>query len=55
MELHPGETKETILTLSRYDLSVWDVVGQGWRRPAGDIHLTVGAHSRDPGLHSKIP
>ena len=29
--------------LSRYDLSIWDVVAQEWRRPQGTIVVTVGA------------
>jgi len=32
------------VTLSRHDLSIWDVVKQGWRKPIG---VTVGASGRD--------
>lgn len=38
------------ITLSRYDLSVWDVVKQGWRKPDGEIGVTVGGSSRDKRL-----
>ncbi|KAI0041683.1 glycoside hydrolase family 3 protein [Auriscalpium vulgare] len=54
VSLKPGEAKKVTLTLSRYDLSVWDVVSQSWRRPEGTIRLTVGASSRDERLKSKI-
>jgi len=36
--------------LSRYDLSIWDVVAQGWRRLQETISVTVGASSRDKRL-----
>jgi len=35
------------ITLSRYDLSIWDVKEQGWRKPDGEIGVTVGTSSRD--------
>jgi hypothetical protein len=38
------------IALSRYGLSVWDVVKQGWRKPDGEIYVTVGASSRDKRL-----
>lgn len=38
------------ITLSRYDLSVWDVVKQGWRKPDGRIGITISASSRDKRL-----
>ncbi|KAF8827401.1 hypothetical protein HHX47_DHR4000061 [Lentinula edodes] len=58
VEVMPGETKLVSIPLSRYDLSIWDVVQQGWRRPDGDINeikLTVGASSRDERLNGTIP
>ncbi|THH13312.1 hypothetical protein EW146_g6883 [Bondarzewia mesenterica] len=54
IELNPCEKKRVSLTLSRYDLSVWDVVSQSWRRPEGTIRLTVGASSRDSRLNETI-
>lgn len=50
-----GQTKTVKLTLSLYDLSVWDVVAQGWRRPSGRITFSVGASSRDFRLNGTIP
>ena len=43
------------ITLSRYDLSIWDVVKQGWRKPNGPIGVTVGASSRDKRLSGVVP
>lgn len=42
------------ITLSRYDLSIWDVVKQGWRKPDGEIGVTVGASSRDKRLSGVV-
>ena len=53
--LGPGETKTVSITMSRYDLSVWDTVTQSWRRPKGTIKLFVGASSRDVRLKGEIP
>jgi len=55
IELQPGEKKKVTITLSRYDLSIWDVEKQGWRKPDGEICVTVGASSRDGRLKGKIP
>lgn len=55
VSLGAGETQPVTVTLSRYDLSVWDVVTQSWRRPAGAIAVTVGASSRDGRLFGQIP
>ena len=41
-----GEGKWVTITLSRYDLSNWDAAKQGWKKPDGDICLTVGGSSR---------
>ena len=49
-----GEGKSVAITLSRYDLSNWDAVEQGWRKPDGDIFLTVGGSSRDKRLTGVI-
>ena len=55
VELGPGETKQVTIRLSCYDLSIWDTVAQGWRRPEGTIGLSVGASSRDIRLRGTIP
>jgi len=54
VELQPGEKQTVTITLSRYDLSIWDVEKQGWRKPGGEIGVTVGASSRDGRLKGRI-
>ncbi|EIW74780.1 glycoside hydrolase family 3 protein [Coniophora puteana RWD-64-598 SS2] len=51
----PGETATGSITLSRHELSVWDVVRQGWAKPDGTITFSVGASSRDFRLNGTIP
>ncbi|PIL26463.1 hypothetical protein GSI_12221 [Ganoderma sinense ZZ0214-1] len=53
--LEPGESKVVTLTLSRYDLSVWDSAAQGWRKPEGTFTFSVGTSSRDFRLNGTIP
>jgi beta-glucosidase len=55
VELQPGEKQTVTITLSRYDLSIWDVEKQGWRKPDGEVGVTVGASSRDGRLKGTIP
>ncbi|CAA7270033.1 unnamed protein product [Cyclocybe aegerita] len=55
VELRPGEQKTVTITLSRYDLSVWDTERQGWRKPEGEFGVTVGASSRDARLKGSVP
>ncbi|KAH9178040.1 glycoside hydrolase family 3 protein [Lactarius sanguifluus] len=55
VDLQPGQAQSVMITLSRYDLSIWDVVGQSWIRPSGSYSLSVGASSRDFRLRGKIP
>ncbi|KAI0820480.1 glycoside hydrolase superfamily [Trametes gibbosa] len=43
------------ITLSRYDLSVWDASAQGWVKPRGTIAFSVGASSRDFRLKGTVP
>ena len=50
-----GQSKTVTLTLSRYDLSIWDVVAQGWKKPDGKITFSVGASSRDFSLQGTTP
>ncbi|KAG1762842.1 glycoside hydrolase family 3 protein [Suillus occidentalis] len=40
IEISPYDTKQVSITLSRYDLSIWDVVAQGWRKPDGQISFS---------------
>ena len=53
--LQPAEAQNITITLSRYDLSIWDVVSQSWIRPPGKYSLSVGASSRDFRLKGAIP
>ena len=53
--LYPGQSKTVTLTLSRYDLSIWDSAAQGWRKPDGAFTFSVGASSRDFRLSGSIP
>ncbi|KAF8890743.1 glycoside hydrolase superfamily [Infundibulicybe gibba] len=46
VHLSPGQKQTVSITLSRYALSIWDVVGQGWRKPEGSIGVVIGASSR---------
>ncbi|KAG0694111.1 glycoside hydrolase family 3 protein [Suillus ampliporus] len=55
VEVSPGQTTSVSITLSRYDLSIWDVVRQGWAKPEGTITFSVGASSRDFRLDGVIP
>lgn len=53
--LKAGQKKTVSLTLSRYDLSIWDVVAQGWAKPEGEFTLSIGASSRDFRLQGSVP
>ncbi|TFK37529.1 glycoside hydrolase family 3 protein [Crucibulum laeve] len=55
VEVVPGDRKTVSLTLSRYDLSIWDTGAQGWRKPDGKIGFGIGASSRDIRLRGTIP
>ncbi|VDB87831.1 unnamed protein product [Peniophora sp. CBMAI 1063] len=52
--LAAGASTTVSLSLSRYDLSIWDVVSQSWVRPKGTIGVTIGASSRDARLRGSI-
>ncbi|CAE6526553.1 unnamed protein product [Rhizoctonia solani] len=54
VKLNPGESKTVNLILSRYDLSIWDVVRQGWARMNGTVGVWVGSSSRDQRLNGTI-
>ncbi|KAJ3569130.1 hypothetical protein NP233_g5250 [Leucocoprinus birnbaumii] len=53
--VQPGQTQKVTMHLSRYDLSIWDVEKQGWKRPKGTIGITIGASSRDKRLKANLP
>ncbi|KAG0701012.1 glycoside hydrolase superfamily [Suillus ampliporus] len=55
VEVSSGQTTSASITLSRYDLSTWDVVRQGWAKPEGTITFSLGASSRDFRLNGTIP
>lgn len=42
------------MQLSRFDLSIWDVVNQRWSIPSGQTNILIGASSRDIRLTSSI-
>ncbi|KAL2825366.1 putative beta-glucosidase M [Aspergillus cavernicola] len=43
VSLDPGQTKTVTLSLTRRDLSEWDVVAQSWKLMSGSIGIYVGA------------
>ncbi|WWC86304.1 uncharacterized protein L201_001177 [Kwoniella dendrophila CBS 6074] len=47
IQLEPGATKTVTFELSRYDVSIWDVVKQRWVIPNGDFTIEVGRSSMD--------
>jgi len=53
--LNPGQSAIVRHNLTRYDLSVWNSVQQGWSRPQGTIGVVIGASSRDFRLRDSIP
>ena len=53
--LGTGHSETVTLSLSRYDLSIWDVVAQGWRKPEGSFSFSIGASSRDFRLSGTLP
>lgn len=55
VEVHPGQKVVATITLSRHDLSIWNVLDQGWRKPKGIIRLAIGASSRDIRLKGELP
>ncbi|WWC99744.1 hypothetical protein V866_006649 [Kwoniella sp. B9012] len=47
VQLWPGDTKSVTFQLSKYDVSIWDVVGQKWVIPKGQFGIEVGRSSMD--------
>ncbi|KAG5652918.1 hypothetical protein H0H81_003118 [Sphagnurus paluster] len=52
--IDPGQSKTVTIQLSRYDLSIWDVVAQRWRVPTGSHGISIGASSRDIRLTGTV-
>ena len=50
--LQPGETKSATFTITRRELSFWDVAAKGWKANPGTFEARIGASSRD--LRAKI-
>jgi len=55
IELESSDDETVSLTLSRYDLSIWDAGKQGWAKPAGEFGVVVGTSSRDGKLKGSVP
>lgn len=58
IELRPGQSRRITIPLSRYDLSIWDVASQGWRKAnagGGTVGLSVGQSSRDFKVKGTVP
>ncbi|QOR70678.1 glycoside hydrolase family 3 C-terminal domain-containing protein [Ruania alkalisoli] len=47
VELEPGQEQRVELTVTRRELSHWDVHAHGWAVEPGPLHVAVGASSRD--------
>jgi beta-glucosidase len=54
IQLAAGASGTVKFTLSRYDLSYWDVIQQKWVLPSGTHGLFVGGNSRDKQLTGSI-
>jgi len=54
VEVHPEQKVPVVISLSRHDLSIWDVLDQGWRKPKGIIQLMIGTSSRDIRLKGEL-
>jgi len=54
VSLEPGKTETVTLSLTRRDLSEWDVVAQSWRLVNGRIGVYVGASFKDLRLQGTL-
>ena len=52
--LNAGETQEVSFTLTRKDVSYWDVISQNWLIPSGAMEVMVGTSSRDLPLIASV-
>lgn len=48
--LSPWQAEKVYFNLSNYDVSIWDVVSQDWKIPAGQFTVTVAKSSMDDGV-----
>ncbi|KAH8817339.1 glycoside hydrolase family 3 protein [Xylogone sp. PMI_703] len=53
-DIAPGRTKTMTFSLTRRDLSVWDVEKQDWVLPRGSYSIYVGSSSRKTPLTAKF-
>jgi len=47
VSLNPGQSRSIVFTLSKKDVSIWDVVSDDWKVVQGKFSVFVGASSRD--------
>jgi hypothetical protein len=52
--LGPGECQKAYITISKFDLSYWDVIDQGWKKPDGQIGIRISQSSRKVVLQGTI-
>ena len=54
VSLGPGERQQAQITISKFDISYWDVIGQGWKKPKGEIGVLIAQSSRQVRLRGHI-
>lgn len=54
LNLDPWAAQQVTFNLSRYDLSIWDVIRQKWVIPDGDFQVIVGRDSMDDALKASL-
>lgn len=54
VSLAAGESKTVTMQLSRFDLSIWNVVNQRYELHTGKTGISVGASSRDIRLTGSL-
>jgi len=47
INLDPGDSRVVTFNLSRYDVSVWDVISQKWTVPDGKFEVVIAESSMD--------
>ncbi|TVY91186.1 putative beta-glucosidase M [Lachnellula willkommii] len=52
--IQPGDSAEVLFSLTRRDLSVWDVVAQKWKLQSASYNVSIGASSRDLRLNTTL-
>jgi hypothetical protein len=53
IELHPGQTQNITMTISRHDVSLWDSVEHGWIKAPCGVNVSIGSSSHK--LHLSAP